>query len=156
MPVWYMNRVGPSGTGRRTRSSQTDSRLQVPFAGHGGRPHGIMGLKSRLGKYNGPVTCILCLRSHFKIVFKEPERRGLSAGSTEDNEQKAAATTAGDRQQKGQGKRLTEPWTVEPRAIRTPAALSGDTEQRWATMATSPFSLPDGADDTHHQMCSSL
>ena len=72
-----------------------------------------MGLKSRLGKYNGPVTCILCLRSHFKIVFKEPERRGLSAGSTEDNEQKAAATTAGDRQQKGQGKRLTEPRTVE-------------------------------------------
>lgn len=63
-------------------------------------------------------------------MFKEPERRGLSAGSTEDNEQKTAAATAGDRQQKGQGKRLTEPRTVEPRAIRTPAALSGDTEQR--------------------------
>lgn len=55
----------------------------------------------------------------------------------------------------GTGERLTEPRTIEPRAIRTPAALSSDTEQGGATMATSLFSLPD-ADDTYHQKCSSL
>lgn len=96
-----MNGVGTSRTGRRTQSSQTNSRLQVPFTGHGRRSHEIMGLKSCLGKYNGLVTCILCLISHFKIAFKEPERRALSAGSTADDEQKAAVAAAGGRQLRG-------------------------------------------------------
>ena len=134
MPMRYMNGVGHSGTGRRTQSSQTNSRLQVPFTGHGGRSHGIMGLKSRLGKYNGPVTCILCLRSHFKIAFKEPERRGLSAGSTADDEQKAAAAAAGGRPLRGRrrGSLNHGPPNRGPSGLRQhwAEALSKD-EPRW-------------------------
>lgn len=92
-PVWCTNEERAFRTGRRTRSSQTDNRLQITFTCHGWRPH-RKALNSRLGKYNGPESWILCWWSLFKIALKKPRKKTLSAGSTVGDEWKAAAAVA--------------------------------------------------------------